>query len=321
MVDAITRYNEFIEDNLYKRYPFMENPKGTDGFKLPDSFIADIKITISSMDRAGEESYRYSVYVSKVTVYPDYVYVEFSDSVTSKVIARTDPIRMSLSLADTTDERTIIIRPTSNLPLNGTLVVGTCADLHTMKGVHIMDSDSATVFPSNVLPLMGNIGVLSLAVGDNVATGDVIIEAGKHIDLEYIEDTNTIKISVNPDKDSGINLTSEDIIAALKEKYGAPILSINGVTPDTEGKIDILPTDCFMVTTDNSNNSISFYNPCAPACASYEFINESLRRIKELNDAIDLLRSYYESTANTLAQMGVRVSAVLESRKNNSEDT
>ena len=314
MVDVITRYNEFIEDNLYKRYPFMDSPNGDDGFKLPDSFIADIKIAIHMMDRADKESFRYSIYVSKVTVYPDYVYVEFSDSYSKSPIAKTSPIPMSLSLADSVEDRTIMIYPTTDIPLNGTLVVGTCADLHRMKGVHTMTSDDATVFPSNIL-ISANGGVDAIVVDNVRLTGDVVIEAGDYIDIEADEKTNTIKISVDTSNVPDINLSTDDIIQKLKDKYGTPVLSINGITPDGNGDIEISPTDCFMVTTDNINHNISFYNPCAPACASYEFVNESLRRIKELNDTMDLLRSYYESTANTLAQMGVRVSAVIESRK------
>ena len=310
MSDLIRSYNEFIEDNLYKRYPLTDYVNVNSSI-IPDSFMADIKLCINVMDRPGDDSYRYSMYVSKITVYPDYAYVEFKDLEDDIVIAKTDPISMRLSMADSVEDRTIMIRPVTTIPVNGTLVVGTCVDIKNIKGVHILTPDEGRLFPSNII-ITTNAGVDAIVVGRSRLTGDVTIEAGDYIDIDADTTTNTIKISVDT---SNINLSTSDIIKKLKDKYGNPVRTINGIYPDSDGNIQIDPTDCFMVTTDGANHNISFYNPCAPACASYEFVNESLRRIKELNDTMDLLRSYYESTANTLAQMGVRVSAVIESRK------
>lgn len=317
MSDLIRSYNEFIEDNLYKRYPLTDYTGGTAGV-LPDSFLADIKMYIGVMDRPGDDSYRYSMYVSRVTVYPDYTYVEFSDSKENTVIAKTDPIPMTLSMASSVEDRTIMIRPTTSIPINGTLVVGTCADIKNCKGVHTLTPDEGRLFPSNIT-IIGDC-VTGIRVGDSVATGDVTIEAGEYIKLDLDEDTNTIKISVDTEKLSGAPLTSEQMVEAIRNKYGIPVLSVNGIRPNDDGNFDILPTDCFMITVDGVNHGISFYNPCAPTCASYEFITETLRRIKDLNINVDLLKSYYESTANTLAQMGARVSAVIESKRQDEPD-
>lgn len=315
MSDLIRSYNEFIEDNLYKRYPLTDYVD-TNSSILPDSFMADIKMCISVMDRPGEDSYRYSIYVSKITVYPDYAYVEFRDIKDNIVIAKTDPIPMRLSMADSVEDRTIMIRPVSTIPVNGTLVVGTCADIKNIKGVHTLPVDEGRLFPSNII-IATDSGVTSITVNNNSLSGDIILEAGEFVKLEHDVDTNTIRVSVDTSNALDINMSIDDLIEAIKEKYGTPILSVNGITPGEDGDLEILPTDCFMVTTDGPNHSVSFYNPCAPACASYEFVNESLRRIKELNDTMDLLRSFYESTANTLAQMGVRISSVIESNNSN----
>lgn len=313
MSDIIKKYNEYIEDNLYKRYPLTDY--ADDGGSIPDSFMADIKICIGIMDRPGDDSYRYSLYISKVTVYPDYAYVEFSDSKENVTIAKTNPIPMNLSMADSVEARTIRIVPTTEIPINGTLIIGTCSDIKNRKGVHTLSPEEGRLFPSNIIIDMGG-GVDSIRVNDVYFTGEITLEAGKYINIEPDQDTNTIRISVDTSKAPGLHMSSDELMDALASRYGTPIVSVNGVSPDSSGNINILPTDCFMVTKDDNNHSISFYNPCAPTCSSYDFVNESLRRIKELNDAIDLLRSYYESTANTLAQMGVRVSAVIESRKN-----
>lgn len=315
MSDLIRSYNEFIEDNLYKRYPLTDYVD-TNSSIIPDSFMADIKLCISVMDRPGEDSYRYSIYVSKITVYPDYAYVEFRDTKDNIVIAKTDPIPMRLSMADSVEDRTIMIRPVTTIPVNGTLVVGTCADIKNIKGVHTLTVNEGRLFPSNII-ITTDSGVTSITVNNNSMSGDIILEAGEYVKLEHDADTNTIRVSVDTSNALDINMSTADLIEAIKVKYGTPILSINGITPKEDGDLEISPTDCFMVTTDSVNHSVSFYNPCAPACASYEFVNESLRRIKELNDAMDLLRSFYESTANTLAQMGVRVSAVIESNNSN----
>lgn len=310
-------YNEFIEDNLYKRYPLTEDFSDPGTFLIPDSFLADVSLCVFNMDRAGSSSYKYSIHISRISVYPDYIYVTLSDKVTGAALGKSDPIPVGLSLVNSVEDRTIPIRPVSDIPINGEFIIGTCEDIIKYQGNHTISAEYGLLFPSTVM--ISQPCVTGIRVGDTVATGDVVIEAGDNVDISYDDNSNTITISATAPANK--IYTDEDLVAYIKEKYGNCITTINGILPDENGDFKIDPTDCVMVETDAANHSISFYNPCAPSCASYDFLDETLTRIKDLNNSVSLLRSFYESVSNTLAQMGVRVSAVIESRKENAAGT
>lgn len=307
-------YDEFIGDNLYKRYPLVDTPESYSGFELPDSFLADATIMIGAMDRTGDESYRYSIYISKVEVHVDYIYLTFADSRGSD-IAESDPIPVDLTLSDTVNDRTYKINPTTNLPIQGAVVVGTCEDIVKLPGIHEMKSEYSLLFPSCVATVPP--AVIGIRVGDTIFDGVVTLEAGDYIDISYDTDNKKITIAYDPTNGPADLVYNEDsLLNAITAKYGKPIITINGeVKPDENGNIGINPTDCFMVETDTGNHSISMYNPCANPCSSYEFLDNALVRINDLNKSVSLLKSMNDSVANTLAQMGVRVASVLESRK------
>ena len=314
MSEVINIYQEFVDDNMYKRYPMIEDT-GTpeSGVPIPDSFMVDTHITVCTTDRALEDSYKFSVYISKVTVYTDYVYVYFSDIKTSSLIAKSEAIPITLTEKDSISDRTISIMPTGNIAINGSLIVGTCRDIKKLQGVHNYEPEYGMLFPGCVS--VSPDYVSGIQVGDQIATGLVTLKAGKNIDIQYDADSNTIEISIKRDNDDNTITNDAELIDYIKSTYGNPIISINGIQPDNKGNITIEPTDCFMVLTDPTNSSITFYNPCAPACASYDFLDDTLDRIKDLNGNVAVLKSFYDSVSNTLAQMGVRISAVIESKK------
>ena len=307
-------YDEFIGDNLYKRYPLVDAPESYSGFELPDSFLADVTIMVGTMDRVGDDAYRYSIYISRVEVHTDYIYLTFADSKGS-AIAESDPIPVGLTLSDTVNDRTHKINPTTKLPVQGAVVVGTCEDISKLPGIHTMNQEYSLLFPSCVATVPP--AVIGIQVGDTIFDGVVTLEAGDYIGISYDENTNKITIAYDPTNGPADLIYDESsLLQAVTEKYGKPIITINGeVKPDEKGNIEINPTDCFMIETDTVNHSISMYNPCANPCSSYEFLDNTLARINDLNKSVSLLKSMNDSVANTLAQMGVRVASVLESRK------
>lgn len=305
---SVTIYNEFVDSNLDKRYPLCDEGTGASSFVIPNSFMADLKVCIGTLDNAGESSYRYNTYVSQIRVYADYIYVELSAS--SGVIACSDPIPTDLRLSNTVEERTIMIRPTGTIPVNGTLIVGTCEDISRQIGVWDINKEQGWIFPANIIIVPDSI--TGIRVNGTTVTGDVILQAGEGIEIDYDKDTNTITFQVA--KDDRV-LTDEDFMDLVVGAFGKPITHINGVTPDDTGNVQINPTDCLMVEVNPAAHTISFYNPCGPTCASEEFMEDTYTRISDLNRSAATLSSLYNSVANTLAQMGVRVSAVLEPRQ------
>lgn len=299
--NSVTIYTEFVDSNLDKRYPLCESASSV----IPDSFLGDLKLCIGAMDFEGEFSYRYNTRISQVRVYPDYIYVDIAYQ--DNTIGRSDPIPTSLRLSDSISSRSFVIHPTGSLPVNGTIVVGSCEDISKMVGVIDVPQGAGDVFPSNVIIMPDS--VTSIVVDDRHISGDIVLEAGAGIDIQYEEASNTIKISaVTSDNE----MTDEQFKDAIINYFGSPVLAISGVSPNADGNIDLTPTDCLMVEYSAENHAISFYNPCGEVCASEDFMEDTYDRIEDLNRSVSTLQSMYSSVANTLAQMGIRESAVLK---------
>ena len=306
MPDTTNMYLEYVDSNMDKRYPLIDQYEAG-SFDMPDSFLADLDIIIGERDNPGDYSYRYHTYISSIRIYPDYVYIDLAVG-DKGTVAKSDPIPTHLRSGDSIEDRTIYIRPTGSTPVNGTIVIGTCEDIVKTPGVWTLSEDCCKIFPANVHIMPTTIN--SLQVNGEYITGDIILESDGTIDIEYIESNNTIKFSLS--KDAFGLLTDDAFMEMVTSKFGKPITTINGVGPDIAGNIQINPTDCLMVTTDATANSISFYNPCGTTCASEEFMGDTYNRINDLNKSLNTLTSFYSSVSNTLAQMGVRVSSVLE---------
>lgn len=306
---------EFIDNNMDKEYPFVDRCLTSGGFSLPTSFIADLKLIIGLEDSAGALSYRYNTRISNVTVFSDYIYVTVScliDNIMT-VIAKSDPIPTDIGTSDTIERKTIQLNPTGSIPVNGTVVIGSCQDINKFPGSWGINDEFGYVFPANVC--VSSRSVTGVMVDGRILTGIVKLEAGDNITLDYNEASNTITISLNSAYyDDDVPFSDRDLLDIIIDQYGQPIVAINGVLPSEHGNIDIKPTDCMMIETNSSAHSISLYNPCGSTCASEDFMQDTYDRISDLNKNYATLVSFYNSVSNVLAQMGVRVSAALEKK-------
>jgi hypothetical protein len=313
--NLVNIYEEFVDSNMDKRYPLVDIPYGAsvNGLDIPDSFLADIKICIGMSDNAGTEEFklRNNTYISNIKIYPDYIYVTLSATIASetKVIAESDAIPVNLTAGSSLEDRTIHIHPVSDIPVNGTLVVGTCYDIAKTPGHWDITKDCGLIFPANIIVMPDALNCIQ--VGDVRLSGDITLVAGDNVNISCDTTTNTITIDVVPPEESIVNM--EDLMGALIDKYGHPVTMINGIPP-LNGNVNIESTDCITLEASATNSTITLYNPCGNTCASEEFMNDTYTRISDLNKGLSVLTSFYNSVSNTLAQMGVRVASVLETR-------
>ena len=312
MSSIVNVYSEFIDSNMDKRYPLMDTYSDEGSLVIPESFLADIKICIGMMDNPGDDSFCYNTYISNITIYPDYIYITIATKVSGGFvdIAKSDPIPVDLTVGSPIsgdNSRSIKIRPISDIPINGIIVIGTCKDISKYPGSWDIHPEYGKIFPANVIVMPDVINYIK--VGDDMVTGDITLEAGDNVDIIYDKSTNTIKISVKAPSDAIVSANT--LLDAVVQEFGPPICAINDVTP-IDGNIVIAPSDCLTVET--GSNTITFYNPCGNTCASEEFMADTYTRISDLNKNTSVLSSFYSSVSNTLAQMGVRVASVLENR-------
>lgn len=189
--------------------------------------------------------------------------------------------------------------------LTGAVVIGSVKSIVELPGVYTFSPANTYIHPSRVME--GLACVQSIQVGSDVLTGNLILQEGDNIVLDVNLATNTITVNaVLNDDDTGTVIGNDaDIIDELTNRYGPPIISINGQTPDTEGNFEIAGADCTTIETVNSGLSIG--NPCAEPCCDKSTLTDVYGVLSQLNLRYAVLESYYQSIGLTINQMQARL--------------
>ena len=315
-------YLEFCDENMHRHYPLADGAIAisTLGVRLPDSFLADLRISVAA---DAVEGFTASFYVSKVTVDHATVGLEVSSSVLTGVIARLSGIPVGLTSGDTIAARTFELVPGEDHPeVAGQLIVGSCADVRNLLGIHTFIHAAGKLLPTTIFPQTNTVS--GIQVGDHVLTGVVTLIAGDNCTIEADLDTNSITISYGDPAEGNI-VTSDDLLEAVLAEFGMPILTINGVTPDgtgdfefrgmgiTEGSEESEVGDCISIVS--GTNSIIISNVCNPPCNTKEELSLVYSRIGELNRGFSVLQQNYSAIARNYSVMLARLSAFSENRQ------
>ena len=306
---------EFVNRNMTLRYPLASSATMVDetGTQIPDSFLADLKVNIGVQDRPGEASYKNKLYVSCIRVYPDYAYIDISDDYDNKIVGTSEPIDMTCDVGSSVEERTFGILPVAgDIPLIGSVVVGTCSDISTLQGVHNLDFEAGRLFPSNVFPVSSVLN--GFIVNGEYITGDVTLEAGEGVNISYDDTSNTIKIEVDTTSSEAPITTNDDLMDKIISIYGVPITSVNGKQVVGSNLI-IRGGDCISVDS-SGVNTVVISNPCGTPCATDEAFSDIYNRISELNQNFITINSMYQSVSDALTQMSSRVASSFSSQNN-----
>lgn len=306
---------EFVNRNLTLRYPLASSASLIDenSVQLPDSFLADIKINIGIQDRPGSISYKNTLYISCIKVYPDYSYVEISDDYDKVLVGKSEAIDMSCNMSSTIEERTFNILPTSQeVPVVGSIVVGTCEDIAKMQGTHNLLFSGGKLFPSNVFPVSSVL--TGFIIDGEYVTGDVTLEPGDGVNFSYDESTNTIKIEVDRTTTEVPITTNQELIDRIDSVYGGPITHVNGIKIENND-LRITGGDCITVTG-SGGNALIISNPCGSPCSTDEAFSDIYNRIAELNQNFITINSMYQSVSDAITQMSSRVATAFSSANN-----
>jgi len=304
---------EFINGNLNKHYPLDDDltPRAADGVLLPDSFLADLRLVVQ--DTSSVTVDLNSFYVSSVRIYGSSitVTVSYSSGGTDIPVATASGISTVISPASDVASRTYQLESMSDIVLFGSLVIGDTQDIVKDPGNHVFTKTATKLSPS---VLYKPTNALTGIVVDNVRlTGDVVLEAGDNVVLDVDESTNTVRISYgNPDTLVFSNAT--DLFNHVISVYGAPVTSINGVFPDSNGNIVLASgNDCTQVTN-SADGTITITNQCSDPCADKAALDALYTMIGTLNLNYSRLQQLYTSIASNMSMMTARLSAISQNQ-------
>lgn len=160
-------------------------------------------------------------------------------------------------------------------------------------------------------------GLQALLLGDRVIQGIVRLRAGSGILINTTQqqDQTIIDISVDPDTVYTGAQSVQQAIEEIKAALGQPILAINGVAPDSKGKINIAGLDCVRFdSSKNTANVITVSNTCSKPCCGTVYQDAIKNQIQLIKQQQDILRDYFVQQSNNINYIQASLATVIGSK-------
>ena len=231
---------EWLSSNLSKAYPLDDTTGGVPG-TLPCSLLSDAFILVSGLPSDVGIS---SVYLSRVRNTGKSILISIT-LITSDGESHTfsDICEISTSSGSADLHSVEFSGSVDNIELCVTLTAGLINTAKNMQAVTDLDERQGKLFSGLVRELPRSlVGLNSIAINGITLTGDVSIELSDGIEVEQLDDSSVVLKLTDfdvPIENSQLE-SDQDILDTLISRYGTPIRSINGVSPNEEGAFLIL---------------------------------------------------------------------------------
>ena len=280
---------DWVTQRATTSYPLQHNVQG-----LNNSFILDahILIPIVTDQTTQQQTIKSSVFfLSRIINDLDGYRLQVSTQ--SGVIGKTGPIRKDLKLLDDVQDiyalqdlrqRTysVLITNTQYQNVQINFYIG---DTYSHSGGTLdIDRNSGILSSfcrSTYSPIYS--GVKSI----NNLVGNVVIQTDQGIRIAVDSQSNTIKIYRQ----------LYDFQSKFLQKFAQYVKTINGVSPDSNGNIQIKGSDCLQISQ-TADNALTIQNPCGKPCCSLQQYSTQVTK------AVDLLLYQKETLRQMLQSMG-----------------
>lgn len=320
---------EWYTENAARRFPLAQPvpeeggsiiPTGLDDFgqALPNSLLVGLQMIVPRSMLATREAGsglpydsladQYRIYLSSVVITMDKVELVFS-TVSGKQVARA--VWSSLTEIQGIPVHGVAISP---IPVVDDANIGT----NKISGFVFLGPDSMWTMGAGVYQFSGdNIyssmvsescisadddgHVTGLVVNGERLTGDITIVAGDNVRIDVDVPTSTLTFNFAAEQVDGIHNTRE-LVGAVSDVYGAPIISINNVKPDSEGNFTISSPDGTIGMT-ALDHGIALESLSGDECCDKSDLDTALENIQVLNEKAGRLDAFLESVENNVNEL------------------
>lgn len=304
MPGSYSPLNEWSDENSHRQFPLLDSASGKDvtgDFAIPQTLMVDMILAVPP----GSDITKF--YVKSIIARRLFIDIEIGyddgGALTVGWVRNIphDSGRNATYYVEAVTQDTF----SAFEVLTGAIVIGDPKPTVELPGVFQFSPANTYIHPSRVME--GVAAVRSIQVGSNILTGDLILQEGDNVTLAVDLGTNTITVNaVVNDEDTGTVIGNDaDIIDELVNRYGQPIISINGQSPDSEGDFSVVGADCTVIQTVNAGLSIG--NPCAEPCCDKSTLSDVYAVLSQLNLRYAVLESYYQSIGLNINQMQARL--------------
>lgn len=315
---------DWINTRAAQSFPLAQEASGIDknGNKLPDSFLLDLQLLLPSKyneDLSGafyissiqDRSSNFTIIIS---YHPQNAPADGSQDIQCAICSG---IRKDLTITSSITDRTYAIIPLqvdqtflqANPWLNkitGNLCAGNTS---TYVGGSLFFLPSTATIHSSCIKFMRGDHLQGIKIGDKLLTGVVQFIAGQ--DIVFTVEGNSVKVSI--DRNALEQRWSGIVSSYFADNYAqtaAPIKTINGISPDSEGNITITGLQCVQVA--GLSHGITIKNTCSRPCCTVDSSLQNLETsLKMMQQQQQILRDYYINMSTVVNYMQANLSTLM----------
>lgn len=171
---------------------------------------------------------------------------------------------------------------------------------------------SNTKLNRNVISVIGKLTYLQAIKVDQVYYDGVVqIQAGQGVSISAAVEGQVTTLTISVDQTYVTQTVQQSVVQQLNASTGAtPITSINGVTPDSNGNIQISGVDCVDVVA-RGQGGLIVKNPCSKPCCDSTNMQSTVIALQALKQQQSVLQSYFTNQANTINYMQANLSTLM----------
>lgn len=277
----------WLNENANRRFPLADDvsAKSTTGWELPNAVITDLTV-VATVGVHDPNNF----YVSKVALDGEVLIVTIGYK---SGVVTTDVAQAVVDTLYHEDNASYELKPLTTDGVSGRISIGFSSVFSILTpGVESFVFANTRIVVSCIRPSAG--AVTSIGVDAGSVTGAVKFVAGSGVKMTLDSLDNSIKIE--------IDTSTIDLSACGCSDASSPLYSINGVTPDSNGNVNIRGASCLVLK--RVGNDLQIFDTCSQPCCDCEGVDNIatkleaiIPKIEEMNNYIETIRSRLENAA------------------------
>jgi len=294
---------DWLNGNAARKYPLHEGAElwdTTHSFRIPDDFLVDL-IWPTHPDVLIDPT---KFHVAGIAIFGSGVVLTLGYNGTpigSTIIATSGFVHNSTYLIQGTGEFFDSV---------GKVVIGSLDNLISNAGAFIFGPTDAPLETTTVKPALRNVAALYLQNGPEISDaiqGDVVLRSGRNMQIRIVRGTGGSPDTIILDALDGEGFNKDCVCA---ENPDTPcIRTINGVPPDENGNLDLLPDDCIQLTPDAPGHTIALKDKCCTPCCGCEELTVVRNTLENVSNQVNALENLQQTIAGSLASLEATLAA------------
>lgn len=285
--------DQWLDSNAGRSFPLVDGVTRLDStgtFTLPNDLLVDARISAPTNLNPTQ------FYISKVTAFGSGLVITIAVNGVADVATVTVPLGGFVDFSPYT-----VVGLPGYEQVGGVVTIGTAlATIAASSGVYTFAFAATQLLPTVLAPAASSVSsvtVIDALGGSTVLTGAVVLQSGPNGTLTVDSMSNTMTLDVQ----SGVLINDPCGCPDTGGRLRTSIKSINGVVPDVNGNIEIIPVGCVEIETLGSQ--LKLKDNCAqPCCGTPE--------LQTLADNAKNLDQYLADLAGRIADLEGAVRAV-----------